>query len=49
MLDINSEGDLLREIKNIMDDLFIMSQIKMQGATVAKNFMKLITLTYDRS
>jgi hypothetical protein len=40
LLDINSEGDLLRENKDIMDELFIMSQIKMQEETVARTFVK---------
>jgi hypothetical protein len=40
LLDINPEGDLLREIKDIMDELFIMTQIKTQEQNVARNFVK---------
>lgn len=40
LLDINPEGDLLREIKDIMDELFIMTQIKIQEESVARSFCK---------
>ena len=40
LLDINPEGDLLREIKDIMDELFIMTLIKIQEETVARTFVK---------
>ena len=40
LLDINPEGDLLREIKDIMDELFIMTQIKIQEENVIKSFVK---------
>jgi hypothetical protein len=39
LLDINPEGDLLREIKDIIDELFIMMQIKTQEETVARAFV----------
>ncbi|KAG9240812.1 hypothetical protein BJ878DRAFT_524053 [Calycina marina] len=42
MLDINPEGQLLREIKDILDELFIMTQIKNQETTVARTFVKLV-------
>jgi len=41
LLDINPEGDLLREIKDIMDELFIMTQIKIQEENVTRTFIKL--------
>ena len=34
LLDINPEGVLLREIKDIMDELFMMSQIKIQEVNI---------------
>jgi len=40
LLDINPEGELLREIKDIVDELFIMMQIKTQEETVARTFVK---------
>jgi hypothetical protein len=40
LLDINPEGDLLREIKDIMDEIFIMMLIKKQEETVARTFAK---------
>lgn len=43
LLDINPEGDLLREIKDIMDELFIMTQIKKQEENVSRTFVKLAT------
>ena len=42
LLDINPEGALLREIKDIMDELFIMTQIKNQEESVARTYMKLV-------
>lgn len=41
LLDINPEGDLLREIKDIMDELFIITTIKQQEENVARTFVKL--------
>jgi hypothetical protein len=40
LLDINPEGELLREINDIVDELFIMMQIKTQEETVARTFVK---------
>jgi hypothetical protein len=40
LLDINPEGELLREIKDIMDEIFIMMLIKKQEETVARTFAK---------
>lgn len=40
LLDINPEGELLREIKDIIDELFIMMQIKTQEQTVIQTFVK---------
>jgi hypothetical protein len=40
LLDINPEGDLLREIKDIMEELFIMTLIKLQEESVARSFVK---------
>lgn len=40
LLDINPEGELLREIKDILDELFIMTQIKTQERSVARTFVK---------
>ena len=40
LLDINPEGELLREIKDIVDELFIMMQIKTQEQTVISTFVK---------
>jgi hypothetical protein len=40
LLDINPEGDLLREIKDILDELFIMTLIKTQQDTVIRTFVK---------
>ena len=42
LLDINPEGELLREIKDILDELFIMTQIKNQEESVARTFVKLV-------
>ena len=40
LLDINPEGDLLCEIKDIMEELFIMTLIKIQQEKVARTFVK---------
>ncbi|KAN0096257.1 hypothetical protein V8E51_015062 [Hyaloscypha variabilis] len=40
LLDINPEGDLLREIKDILDELFIITLIKTQEETVIRTFVK---------
>ncbi len=40
LLEINPEGDLLREIKDILDELFIMTLIKTQEETVICTFVK---------
>jgi phage terminase large subunit-like protein len=40
LLDINLEGDLLRKIMDILDELFIMTHIKTQQETVARTFAK---------
>jgi hypothetical protein len=40
LLDINPEGDLLREIKDILDELFIMTIIKTQEEAVIRTFVK---------
>jgi hypothetical protein len=40
LLDINPEGDLLREIKDILDELFIMTLIKTQEEAVIRTFVK---------
>jgi hypothetical protein len=40
LLDINPEGDLLREIKDILDELFIINLIKTQEETVIRTFVK---------
>jgi len=42
LLDINPEGALLREIKDILDELFIMTLIKNQEESVARTFFKLV-------
>lgn len=40
LLDINPEGDLLREIKDIIDEISIMIQIKKQEENVTRTFLK---------
>jgi hypothetical protein len=40
LLDINPEGDLLREIKDILDELFIMTLVKTQEEAVIRTFVK---------
>lgn len=40
LLDINPEGDLLREIKDIIEELFIMTSIKLQEESVVRSFVK---------
>lgn len=40
LLDINPEGDLLKEIKDILDELFIITLIKSQEETVIRTFVK---------
>ncbi|TVY93931.1 hypothetical protein LAWI1_G000709, partial [Lachnellula willkommii] len=40
LLDINPEGELLREIRDIIDELFIMMQIKTQEQNVISTFVK---------
>jgi len=40
LLDINPEGELLREIKDILDELHIMINIKTQQQRVFKEFRK---------
>lgn len=41
LLDINPEGHLFIEIKDIIEELFIMTQIKTQEELVVRNFVKL--------
>ncbi|KAH8679093.1 hypothetical protein BGZ60DRAFT_402512 [Tricladium varicosporioides] len=40
LLDINPEGELLREINDILDEIFIMKQVKSQELAVIKAFYK---------
>lgn len=40
LLDINPEGRLFREIKDIQEELYIIALIKTQQQTVAKTFLK---------
>jgi hypothetical protein len=40
LLDINPEGKLFREIKDISEELYICTLIKTQQQTVAKTFLK---------
>jgi hypothetical protein len=40
LLDINPEGDLLKEIKDILDELFIITLIKSQEEIVIRTFVK---------
>lgn len=40
LLDINPEGSLLREIRDVMDELFIMDYIKKQELSVTQAFVK---------
>ena len=49
LLDINPEGELLREIKDIMDELFIMTLIKIQEENVARTFVKYVRKTLRRN
>lgn len=45
LLNINPEGELLKEIKDIMDELHIMMRIKEQQQTVMEGFVKHIRRT----
>jgi hypothetical protein len=40
LLNINSEGNLLKEIKDIADEIHIMTRINLQQQTVAESFVK---------
>src|SRR5438045_2478199 len=40
LLNVNPEGNLLKEVKDILDELHIMMQIKLQQQNVAESFVK---------
>jgi hypothetical protein len=40
LLNINPEGNLLKEIKDILDELHILTRVKLQQQTVAESFVK---------
>jgi hypothetical protein len=40
LLNINPEGNLLKETKDILDELHIMTRIKAQQQMVAESFVK---------
>ena len=40
LLNINPEGNLLKEIKDILDELHIITRLKLQQQTVAESFVK---------
>jgi hypothetical protein len=40
LLDINPEGELFRQINDIVDELFLLVQIKIQEVIVTRNFVK---------
>jgi hypothetical protein len=40
LLNINTEGSLLKEVKDILDELHIMTRIKIEQQSVAESFVK---------
>jgi hypothetical protein len=40
LLSINPEGNLLKEIKDILDEIHILTRVKLQQQTVAESFVK---------
>jgi hypothetical protein len=40
LLNVNPEGNLLKEIKDILDEIHILTRVKLQQQTVASSFVK---------